>query len=168
MPWRKPRPHRRGKLGDDGLTDRERAFAFGLRKDPTASYTSVAKRAGFLGSDDVLGRRARVMMKKAGVLAIIHAPERPEDVDLDEDGLKDELRRRLLIIARGNADAADKIRAIDKLLCTIPGGYVPVQVDMKGKMTLEGIVRAMGGAPDESQGKAVLTLPEPTQEGADA
>src|SRR5882724_6440889 len=120
MPQRRSR---RGKVGDDGLTDRERAFAAEMRKDPTASYATVAERAGFLGNKTVLQVRGHALMKKAAVLAVVHAPAKAEEIEINEETLKDELRRRLLLIVRGSADASDKIRAIDKLLCTIPGGY---------------------------------------------
>jgi len=172
MPQRRVR---RGRIGGDGLTDRERLFATEFRKDPAASYATIAKKAGFLGTRMILQARGRDVMKKAAVRALINAPDMNSKIDdevEDEGTLKLEMRKLFLRITRSsNAEYADKIRAADKLLCTIQGGYVPVQVDMKGKMTMEAIVRAMGGAPEEPAGQP-LALPElsqtQTQEGADA
>lgn len=104
-----------------------------------------------MGTPAKLGERARVVMKKAGVLAIIHAPDPVDgdDGEINDEKLKKELRRTLLVLARGAGSAADKLKAIDKLGATLAGFYVPVQIDLKNKMTMEHVVRAMGGAPDE-------------------
>ena len=160
----KQRPQKSGKRGDDGLFDRARAFAHERRKDPTAPGEVIAKRAGYTGSENALRNRAREAMKKPGVLAIIHAPDPVAERELnDEESLKKEMRQLFLRITRASgASYTDKIKAADKLLSTIAGGYVPVQVDMKNRLTMESIVRAMGGAPDEQQEIPVLT------QGADA
>lgn len=152
MPKPGPRkPQKSSKIGDDGLSDRERLFAQERRKDPTAPGHEIAERAGFVGTPAKLGERARVVMKKAGVLAIIHAPDPVDgdDGEINDEKLKKELRRTLLVLARGAGSAADKLKAIDKLGATLAGFYVPVQIDLKNKMTMEHVVRAMGGAPDE-------------------
>lgn len=102
-------------------------------------------------------------MKKPAVLAIIHAPDVIDKPDgqIDEEKLKVELQRFFLAVVRGNASPADKIKAADKLGATLQGFFVPVQVDMRGKLTMEHLVRAMGGAPDEDQPPALT-------QGADA
>lgn len=148
MPTKKRSHHGRGKQGPDGLSDRERAFAIERRKDPTASGWVIAERAGFLGGKRCCTDRARELMSKPAVLAIIHKPDRLEP--LDETSLKEELQRFYLAMVRGNASPADKIRAADKLGATLQGFYVPVQVDMRAKLTMESIVREMGGAPEET------------------
>lgn len=154
MPKR-ARPHGRDPRGQDGLSDRERAFAEDRRRDPTAPYWLSAQRAGFKGTDQgMLGERARLIMKKAAVLAIIHAPADAdpldgEDGDIDDQKLLPYLKRQLLVILRGSADAKDKLSAIDKLISTVPGGYAPAGINMKHQFGMEDIVRLMGGAPVE-------------------
>lgn len=151
---KKARPHGKGKLGADGLTDRERAFAQERRKDPTVPNHVIAKRAGFEGNAQKLSERARLLMQKPAVCTIIYAPAPIEP--LDDGKVGEELKRFFLTVVRSNASPADKIRAADKLGATLQGFYVPVQVDMKGKMTMEAIVRAMGGAPEESKPQGLL------------
>lgn len=148
MPIKKRSHHGRGKQGPDGLSDRERAFAVERRKDPIAHGWVIAQRAGFLGSKADCQTRSRLLMRKPAVLAIIHKPDPAEP--LNETSLKEELQRFYLAVVRGNASPADKIRAADKLGATLQGFYVPVQVDMRAKLTMESIVREMGGAPEET------------------
>lgn len=148
MPTKKRSHHGRGKQGPDGLSDRERAFAHERRKDPTSAGWIIAERAGFLGGKKGCSDRACELMKKPAVLAIIHKPDRAEPIN--EDLLKTELQQFFRDVVRGNASPADKIRAADKLGATLQGFYVPVQVDMRAKLTMESIVREMGGAPEES------------------
>lgn len=148
MPIKKRSHHGRGKQGPDGLSDRERAFAVERRKDPTSAGWIIAERAGFLGGKRGCADRACELMKKPAVLAIIHKPDRLEP--LNETSLKEELQRFYLAMVRGDASPADKIRAADKLGATLQGFYVPVQVDMRAKLTMESIVREMGGAPEET------------------
>lgn len=147
MPTKKRKQHGRGKQGPDGLSDRERAFAIERRRDPTAPGWKIAERVGFLGGKGSCQGRSRLLMKKPAVLAIIHKPDRLEPID--EISLKRELQQFYLDVVRGGASPADKIRAADKLGATLQGFYVPVQVDMRTKVTMESIVREMGGAPDE-------------------
>lgn len=150
MPKRLSAPHGGGKRGGDGLTERKRAFVVARRADITSPNWVIAQRAGFLGDEMALGKRAQWILKDPKVMAAIHAPNPAADAGIDdEDGLKLEMRRHLLRIVRSGVSDSDKLKAIDKVLATIPGGYVPVTVDLKGKLTMEGIVRAMGGAPDE-------------------
>lgn len=148
MPTKKRKQHGKGKQGPDGLSDRERAFAHERRKDPLAAGWIIAERVGFLGGKLSCQSRSRLLMRKPAVLAIIHKPDRLEP--LNETSLKEELQRFYLDVVRGDASPADKIRAADKLGATLQGFYVPVQVDMRAKLTMESIVREMGGAPEET------------------
>jgi len=78
----------------------------------------------------------------------VHAPAPGKETKTDQ---KTELRRRLLLIVRSERTSdARKIRAIDKLLATIPGAYVPEQVKSQGHLTMEAIARVMGGTPKGS------------------
>lgn len=118
---------------------------------------------GFAGSKQRLAEKARRLLQNPWVAIAVRAPDPVQVADAqDEAGLKLEMRRHLLAIVRGAQSASDKVKAIDKVLATIPGGYVPVQVDMSGKLTMEGIIRAMGGAPEAQSG--VLTLAPPQEE----
>lgn len=144
----------RGKTGGDGFNPRERAFVRLRRADTVSSGWEILKKAGYKGSKPHLQVHYIAIMKRPDVSAAVYAPIKPgqEDRELTGDELKAEIRKRLTAILKspGSTDS-DKIKAADKLLATIPGGYVPVQVDMKNKMTIESIVRSMGGAPDEMQ-----------------
>lgn len=161
MAQRKCTPHGGGKKGDDGLTDRERAFVAARRADPGAANHEIAGRAGFIGSPQKLAERARLLMKKPAVMIAICAPDPAFEREVDdEEGLKREMRKLFLRITRKDgASDADKIKAADKLLATIVGGFVPVQVDQKNVITLESWVRAMGGAPEDQDRQP--SLPEP-------
>jgi hypothetical protein len=149
---RRARPHGPDKRGADGLSDREREFAHERRRDPIAPNWQIAHRAGFKGDAGKLGERARLLMKKAQVLAIVNGPADPdpldgEDGELDGDKLLGYLKRQLLVIVRGYGEAKDKLSAIDKLISTVPGGYAPAGIDLKHRFGMEDIVRLMGGAP---------------------
>ena len=141
-----------GKVGGDGFTDRQRAFVRERRADTVAPMWQIMERAGYLGTRSQLGVKAVALMAKPEVSAAVFAPSPVAERDIsDEDGLKRELRRFFLSVVRSSATAADKIKAADKLGSTLQGFYQPVSVDLKGRVTMEGIVRAMGGAPDEDQ-----------------
>lgn len=162
---RRARPHGPDKRGADGLSDREREFAHERRRDPTAPNWQIAQRAGFKGDPGKLGERARLLMKKTQVLAIVNGPADPDPLDgadgeLDGAKLLAYLKRQLLVIVRGSGEAKDKLSAIDKLISTVPGGYAPVQADINGKLSMEMLVRAMGGAPDEHPQDPINVLPE--------
>lgn len=154
MPATKPR----GSIGNDGLTDRERAFVAERRKDIAAPGHVIAKRAGFEGNTKALKDRSTVLQKKSAVMAGIMAPTTPEETDAlpDDPAVKQAVRQKWYSILRSaGATHADAIRAGRELMATIEGGYVPVQVKAEGTITLEGFLRAMGGAPDQT------ALPEP-------
>jgi hypothetical protein len=158
----KKKHHGRGKQTPEGISEREKAFAEERRRDPGSQGWLIAKRAGFLGDNQTLSTRARVLMKKAAVLAIIHAPDQRDPLDGDDGELNDEkllgyLKRTLLSIVRSHAADKDKLSAIDKLISTVPGGYAPLQVDSRNVVTMEVLLRAMGGAPDQ------LALPQAAQ-----
>lgn len=130
-----------GKRDSDGLTARQRAFVLERRKDWTASNAEIAKRAGFVGDYLHLAERARVLMRMPKIAMAVHAPAPGKETKTNQ---KTELRRRLLLIIRNERTPdAKKIRAIDKLLATIPGAYVPEQVNSRGHLTMEAIARAM-------------------------
>ena len=135
------------KRDSDGLTDRERAFVRERRADPEASNATCARRAGYSGDLQHLGERARVLLGIPRVAMAVHAPAPGKESKANS---KQDLRRLLLAIVRSErTTAAQKIKAAHKLLATIAGGYVPVQIESRGRLTMEGIVRAMGGAPPE-------------------
>lgn len=154
----------RGKTGGDGFNPRERAFVRLRRSDTVSPGWELLKKAGYKGSKSNLQIHYIAIMKRPDVSAAVYAPAKPgqEDRELTGEELKIEIRMRLTkILQSPSSTDADKIKAADKLLATIPGGYVPVAVDMKNKLTIESIVRSMGGAPDEPEN---LTLPGGTNE----
>lgn len=136
------------KLGGDGLRDRERAFVKLTREQPELTAAARMKLAGYQGDRGALTERARVLLRKPLVMAAITAPARGDEKEITDEDLKREVRRRLRAIMNDERTSdADKIKACDKLLATIVGGYVPVQFKAEGKFTLESWVAAMGGAP---------------------
>ena len=139
------------KRGGDGLTDRERSFVRERRADPMASNAEVMRRAGYVGRPTMLTERARQMMRKPKIGMAVYAPIAIKDLKaISDEDLKKEIRRRFyLILTSDRTSDSDKIKAGDKLLATIPGGFVPVQLEARGRLTMEGIVRAMGGSPEE-------------------
>lgn len=145
------------KKGGDGLTERERAFAEERRKDPVAPGWLICERAGFGGTRHQLQTRYGLLMRKEAICAAVFAPRAPLPA-IDDTTLREEIRHRMIAILRSEGATHDTIiRVSDKLLDTIPGGKVPLQVKNTGTFTLEGFVRAMGGAPEEDEPKA---LPE--------
>ena len=154
------------KRGSDGLTVRERAFVKERRADPLASQVEIMRRAGYVGTPQYLWSRAWVMMKKPALAMAVYAPINPKDLKaISDDDLKKEIRRRLhLILTSDRTTDSDKIKAADKLLATIPGGFVPVQLEARNRLTMETLVHAMGGAPDNYVPPALL----PAQEEEDA
>lgn len=148
-----------GKKGSDGHTDRQRAFVRERRADTVAPMWQIMERAGFIGSRTQLGVKAKALMAKPTISAAIFAPNPVAEKEIDDEtGLKRELRKFFLSVVRSSATAADKIKAADKLGSTLQGFYQPVSVDLRGKVTMEGIVRAMGGAPEEDKPAPQLTL----------
>jgi hypothetical protein len=147
----KKHKHGRGKEGPDGLTSMERRFAERRRSDPESPGWEVAKAAGYQGNRIKLTSRAADLMRKPEICRAVYAPLPPSEYTSEErdDQLRAKIRRRLeLIIDSKRATDSDAIKAADKLLATIPGGFVPVQVVQKGSYTLESWVRQMGGAPE--------------------
>lgn len=141
--------HGPGKRGSDGLTDRKRAFVRERRADTIAPAHEIMRRAGFIGSPVVLGQRANVLMRDPRVAAAVWAPNPRADEEIeDEDALKRELKKFYLTMIRSNASASEKLKAANSLGATLKGFFVPTQVDVKGSMTMEALVKAMGGAPD--------------------
>jgi hypothetical protein len=155
------------KRGNDGLTERESAFVRERRADPAAPLHVIAERAGYKGNAQVLAQRARDLMKKPVVSRAVFAP-RPADEDvpeIDNEKLKRRIRHELhQILLNERTTTADKIKAADKLLATVPGGFVPLQVNQTGTLTLEGWVRAMGGGPAEDHQMNGHALPPAAQE----
>src|SRR5207253_1554112 len=137
------------RRGGDDLTDRERGFVKERRADPIAPNWEVAERAGYVGTKQRLGERARKLLAEPKIaLAVYGRVSAKELAKVSDEDLKAEIRRRLeLILTSDRSTDADKIKAADKLLATIPGGYVPVQLDAHGHMTMEHLVYLMGGAP---------------------
>src|SRR5690349_6608243 len=112
----------------------------------------IMERAGFEGDHQSLVRRAQSMLANPKIRTAVHAPDLSfEEAADDEDGLKKEMRLHLLRIVRGAGSDKEKVHAIDKVLATIPGGYVPVQVDMRAKLTLESLLSGAGLSPDQPQ-----------------
>lgn len=142
--------HGPGKRGGDGLTDRQRAFVRERRADPIASMPEIMRRAGFKGTPVMLGQRANKLMHDPKVAAAVWAPNPRSDQEIeDQEGLKRELKRFWLAMIRSNASASEKLKAARDLGATLQGLFVPTQIDMKGHMTMEALVHAMGGAPDK-------------------
>lgn len=143
----------RSRVGSDGLSEREREFAKIKRTNPDWPNWRCAEDAGFSGTKQKLGERARVLMKKEAVMMIITAPRAKESEGLDlpdDDTLKKVVRKRFhkIVVSEKSTDS-DAIKAGDKLLATIPGGYVPVQIDQRTNLTLEKVLVMMGGAPKD-------------------
>lgn len=168
MPKRKRNPH--PPRGPDGLTELEAAFVRHRRADRVASNGEIAKRAGYEGSEHKLRTVAAELLRRPRVSDAIYAPSRPDDLPPpDEYELKEEIRRFWLITMRSpEAPMADRVRSADKLMSTIPGGYVPVTMEIGGKLSLEHLVRSMGGAPQDQDRNDQPALPAPTQEEAKA
>lgn len=143
-----------GPRGADDLTGRTREFVRLRRLNPEAPGHEIMSQAGFLGTDVQLKERARQLMRKPKVAAAIIAPLEPHEVpkELTDEDLKKLIRKRLhAVLINTKATDADAIKAADKLLATIVGGYVPVQVKTQGSVTLESWVRGMGGAPTDDR-----------------
>lgn len=156
----------------DGLSPRERKFVELRRADPVAAGWKIAKAAGFKGSEKGLKLTAARLLKRALVSRAIFAPrsraeakEKRDIGDMTDAEIGAAIKQVWLDIMRaGGVTPADKIRAATKLGETIRGLFVPIQIDSKQIITLEDMVRAMGGAPpDERQDVA-----EATQRGAEA
>jgi hypothetical protein len=132
----------------------ERKFAELRRAQPTKQSWEIAKLAGYRGDRRKLTSRASDLLRSPDVLAAVYAPLPPSALTDEEQDefLKKKIRDRLVrIVDSGSAEDADAIRACDKLLATIAGGYVPVQLQQKGSFTLESWVRQMGGAPQDDR-----------------
>lgn len=151
MPTGKPSAKGKATKGRDGLTDRERQFVHHRRADPAAPNSTIMERAGYLGGPRELAERARRLLRKPRVAAAVYAPVVIVEEEKSDDDLIKEMRRHLLSIVRGKGTDADRIKGIKEVLSTVPGGYVPVQINTKGVLTLQGLVRAMGGAPEEDK-----------------
>jgi len=150
------------KRGSDGLTVRERAFVKERRADPLAPQAEVMRRAGYVGTPQYLNARAWAMMKKTALAMAVYAPVNMKELKaISDEDLKKEIRRRLhLILTSDRTTDSDKIKAADKLLATIPGGFVPVQLEARNRLTMETLVHAMGGAPEGYTPPALLPAQE--------
>lgn len=134
------------KRGSDGLTKRQREFVRLRRADPHTAGWILCKKAGYKGQRASLDNQHYELTHDKRILAALYVPE-PLDEISDED-LKKEIKQRLVKIIRSTgASDSDAIKAADKLLATIPGGFVPLQVNNTNKITLESLVMMGGGAP---------------------
>lgn len=141
----------------DGLTERERVFVESVRNDPSAPLEVHYKNAGF---KPLKGTRSGplTVLRRPAVLAAIIAPRKPdEEIEQPtEDELKTEIKTTWRTIMRKETASDDsKIKAGERLGSTIPGFFVPVEVKGDVRLSLESLVRQMGGAPGEE-------LPSPT------
>lgn len=152
----------------DGLTAKEAAFVRERKQDPAAPGAKIARRAGYKGTEHKLRTRAAELMRVPRVAAALFAPvapPKPGAVPPTDEQIKQEVRAKWLAILRSKRTSdSDKIKAGDKLMATVKGGFVPVEIKNEGSMTLEHWVRAMGGAPEERE----INLPALPGRGADA
>jgi hypothetical protein len=147
------------KRGHDGLVDRERAFVRERRKDPAAPNWLIAHRAGYLGDTDTrdgqtkLAGVARRLLRKDRVMAAVFAPASPQELaeqNPDDATIKKKVRTRWLrVVDSPGAANSDAINAGDKLMKTIVGGYVPTEVDMRAKLSLESLLTEAGLSPEQ-------------------
>lgn len=157
------------KRDHGGLTAKEAAFVRERKKDPKAPGAKIARRAGYRGTEQKLRVRACEVAKNPRVAAALYASVAPAPlpkVPPTDEEIKVEVRAKWLAILRDpRASHGDKIKAGDKLMATVKGGFVPVEFKGEGTFTLEHWVRAMGGAPEEDTGRTLPALPG---KGADA
>lgn len=150
------------------LSPRERKFVELRRADPAEAGWKIARAAGFKGDEKALKQVARNLLKKAIVSTAIFAPrsKAEEKRAKNFEEMSDEEVGKAIkqvwydIMRAGGATPADKIRAATKLGETIKGLFVPLQIDSKQIVTLQDMVRAMGGAPPDDE--------YATQKGAEA
>lgn len=144
------------KRDADGLTPKEAALVRARKADPEAPTYVIAKRAGFAGSrKKLITRYSEVSRRPKVAAALFNAVElprpKPGEPELTDDEIKQIVRATWLgIVQNKRATHGDQIKAGDKLMATIKGGYVPVLIDAKNTFNLEAIVRAMGGAPEQA------------------
>ncbi len=140
------------KRGQDGLSDRQRAFVREKRADPTAPLWVIAQRAGFEGDQHTLHTTVTRLMKTQAVLVALFAPATPAELaarEVDDTTLKSEIKSRWRSIVRSpTASNGDAINAGDKLMRTIPGGYVPTEMDVRSRVTLESLLTEAGLDPE--------------------
>lgn len=143
------------KRGKDGLTDLEREAVRLRRNDPVAPWSEILKAAGYAGDEKALTTQSRKMMRNTRILKALIAPVdvaalAREIIKLGDAGLKDRIKTEwLAVLVNPRSAESDKIKAGRELMSTIKGGYVPIEVDSKGTMTMEWIVQQMGGKPPE-------------------
>lgn len=123
-------------------------FVESVRKDPAAMGWQHAKRAGYMGDRGKLSRRAGDLMHKPVVMAAVTQPVRSNEPEIDDETLRREIRHKFRSILKNSRSDSDVLKAGDKLLSTIPGGYVPMQINSKNVLTMETVLRSMGGAPN--------------------
>lgn len=87
-------------------------------------------------------------MHKPVVMAAIMQPVRGNEPEIDDETLRKEIRHKFRSILKNSKSDSDVLKAGDKLLSTIPGGYVPMQINSKNVLTMEMVLRSMGGAPN--------------------
>lgn len=134
------------------LYDREAAFVREKRKDPSAPYAVLLRKAGYKGTDRDMRTRLYKLLARPAVMAALTAPRPTKDSapeEIDTVHLKREVLVELRRILRDQrASSSDKIKAADKLLATIPGAYVPVGVHHTGSLTLDNLLNVMEGKED--------------------
>ena len=115
----------------------------------------ILREAGYTGDDNALITMSRKLMRNPRFLSAVAAPVdvkalAQEIAKLDDQGLKDRIRGVWLsILANHRSADSDKIKAGRELMSTVKGGYVPIEVDSKGTLTMEWIVQQMGGKPPD-------------------
>lgn len=143
------------KRDHDKLTPMEAALVRERKKDPEAPSHEIAKRAGFTGSLRKLRTRYSEVTRRPHVAAALFAATelprpKPGEPPLTDEQIKEMVRRNWVSIVKNpKATHSDQIKAGDKLMATVKGGYVPVEFKGEIDHSLEGWVRAMGGAPDQ-------------------
>lgn len=145
--------------GADGLTVRERAFVNLRRSDSESFGWQLAKKAGYKGKRHALEYTAQRLMRTGRVHRAIFALRskaeelRSKTIDqLSDAELGLVIKQAWLDIVRSNhAGPGDKARAAAMLGKTIAKFFVPLEVDTRGTVTMEEIVRQMGGAPPEDR-----------------
>lgn len=126
----------------NGLTALESRFVALRAADPIPPDYIIARQAGYKGPPKGLRTQAERLLARPQILAAIKGLKGNPAVT------KANIQERLnAILHNDNAPFQAQIQAGRVLLGTIPQGFVPLQVDHSGKITMEDIVKLMGGDP---------------------
>lgn len=143
--------HGGGKIGPDGLTEKERAFVALWLADPQHRRTkaSIAIEAGY--SKNGACTTACTILKATRIKLAIAAGTRDPKTGKKPVITREWVQEQMQVIYDDpRTTIGDKIKLLDKLGASTKGFYVPVGVEHSGALTLEGLLGQMGARPDET------------------